>query len=378
MPATTPRPSERDVTPTRQGARTRRARLLAGLLAVGVLAAACGDDGESSSGSAGDAPLNPDGDPNAFPLTIDHVYGSTEIPEVPQRVVTVGLSDQDPVLALGVVPVAVTYWYGEYDHAVWPWAEDELGESEPVVLEEGMFTGEQEFNEEEILNLEPDLILGLWAGVTEEQYDELSRIAPTVVQSDEYPPYGIPWQETTRVTGRALGLEERAEELVTEVEDLFAESRAEHPEFDGVEAVVAERFEDGASFARAPDDPRTRFLTELGFVLPEDIAALLEADSLADVQDGVDVSDEEMDLLDRDLLVWNIGHEPELRDNIEAAPLYDQLDVVRDERVLYVEDELSSGALTWSTVLSLPYALEQLVPELADTVARLDGADGTS
>lgn len=350
----------------------RRALALAGLLVATSLAAACGDDGSSasSSSSSDDAPANPEGDPSAFPLTIDHAYGSTEIPEVPQRVVTLGLSDQDPVLALGVVPVGVTYWYGDYPHAVWPWAQDELGDAEPVVLEEGMFTGDQEFNYEEILDLQPDLILGLWAGITDEQYDQLSNIAPTVVQSDDYPPYGIPWQEITRVTGRALGLEERAEELVDEVEGLFAEARNEHPEFDGVEAIVAERFDEGASFARSPDDPRTRFFTELGFVLPEDIVAMMETDSLTEAQeDGVDISDEQMELLDRDLLVWNIGWEPELRDTIESTPLHDQLQVVQDGRVLFLEDELTSGALTWSTVLSLPYALEQLVPELADVVS---------
>jgi iron complex transport system substrate-binding protein len=337
-------------------------------VAACVLAAACGDDGGSSASSDEAPPANPDGDPAAFPLTIDHAYGSTEIPEVPQKIVTVGLSDQDPVLALGVVPTAVTFWYGDHPHAVWPWAADELGDGEPVVLEDGEFTGEQEFNYEEILALEPDLILGLWAGITEDQYDDLTNIAPTVIQSDEYAPYGSPWQETTRTVGRALGLEDRAEELVDEVEGLFAEARDEHPEFEGVEAIVAERFEEGASFARSREDPRTRFFTELGFVLPEDIAALSESDDPTEVQDGADVSDEQMDLLDRDLLLWNIGWEPELRETIESTPLYDQLDVVRDGRQLFIDDELTSGALTWSTVLSLPYALEQLVPELTEVV----------
>ena len=41
-------------------------------------------------------------------MTIDHAYGSTTIEEEPQRVATLGWSDQDHALALGVVPVGAT------------------------------------------------------------------------------------------------------------------------------------------------------------------------------------------------------------------------------------------------------------------------------
>jgi len=199
--------------------------------------------------------------------------------------------------------------------------------------------------------------------MTPEEYETLSAIAPTVSSSGEYPFFGMPWQETTRVVGQALGQPERAEELVAEVDELFAEAGAEHPEFDGVEMVVAEVFEPGSSFARSAADPRTVFMTQLGFTVPDDIA------DMAGDQDGAEISDEQMELLDRDLLIWNIGFDPSLRQQIEDKPLYSRLDVVADERVMFIEDPLVSGALTWSTVLSLPYAIEHLVPELADAVA---------
>ncbi|GFJ83111.1 hypothetical protein Phou_072910 [Phytohabitans houttuyneae] len=38
-------------------------------------------------------------------MTVAHRYGSTEIKSGPARVVTLGLSDQDAALALGVKPV---------------------------------------------------------------------------------------------------------------------------------------------------------------------------------------------------------------------------------------------------------------------------------
>ncbi|TDD67072.1 iron-siderophore ABC transporter substrate-binding protein [Jiangella aurantiaca] len=331
-----------------------------------LLLAACGsgdDDGSAATGEPDASAAADDAATGEFPASVEHRYGTTELTEAPERIVTLGFSDQDAVLAFGIAPVAVTDWYGEYPHATWPWAQDELGDAEPVVLNEGAFTGMQDFDYEAIAEFEPDLIIGLYTGMTQEEYDTLSVIAPTVASSPDYPEYGMPWQETTRMVGQILGQADRAEELIAEIDQRFADAAAAHPEFEGVEMVVAEQFEPGSSFARSATDPRTVFMTQLGFVLPDDIA------ELAGDLDGAPISDELMTQLDRELLIWNVGHDDSLRAQIEAKPLYDQLQVVQDGRVLFIEDPLVSGALTWSTVLSLPYALEELVPQLASVVA---------
>ena len=70
----------------------------------------------------------------AFPVTVTHALGSTTIESEPQRVVTVGVTEQDTVLAVGVTPVGVTDWYGDQPYATWPWAQDELGDAQPEVL----------------------------------------------------------------------------------------------------------------------------------------------------------------------------------------------------------------------------------------------------
>ncbi|TDC53918.1 iron-siderophore ABC transporter substrate-binding protein [Jiangella ureilytica] len=332
------------------------------VLTVPLLLTACGgDDGDSSATGESSSAAAAAGD-GEFPASVDHRYGTTALTEAPERVVTLGFSDQDFVLAFGIAPVAVTDWYGGYDNATWPWAEDELGDAEPVVMNEGAFTGMQAFAYEEIAELEPDLIIGLYTGMTQEEYDTLSAIAPTVASSPDYPEYGMPWQETTRMVGQILGQGDRAEDLITEIDQQFADAAAAHPEFEGVQMVVAEQFEPGSSFARSATDPRTVFMTQLGFELPDEIA------ELAGDLDGAPISDELMTQLDHDLLIWNVGHDEALRAQIESKPLYDQLQVVQDGRVLFIEDPLVSGALTWATVLSLPYALEELVPQLAEVV----------
>lgn len=338
-----------------------RATALCALLAFAVVACGGDDDDSSSDDSGGEAAASSDG---GFPVTIEHEHGETEIPEEPQNVVTVGLSDHDPVLALGVVPVAVTHWYGEYDYDAWPWAQEALGDGEPAVLNGGAeWTGNAAYNYEEIATYEPDLIVGMYIDMTEEQYDRLSEIAPTIAPSADYPEYGMPWQEATRTVGQALGKVDEAEALIEDVDAKFAEAAAANPDFEGREAVVAE-FYDGAAFARSATDPRTQFMEGLGFVLPEDIA------ELAGDQDGADISAERMDLLDVDgVLVWNIGDDPSVRPEIEGTPLYGQLAVVEEGREVWAEDPVIAGALTWSTVLSIPYAIDELTPLIAEAAA---------
>ena len=71
------------------------------LTLAAALLSACGDDSDTDSGAAA-----PAAEPSAFPVTIEHKYGSTTIEEAPKRIVVAGLREQDSLLALGVVPVA--------------------------------------------------------------------------------------------------------------------------------------------------------------------------------------------------------------------------------------------------------------------------------
>ncbi|MGH8931792.1 MAG: iron-siderophore ABC transporter substrate-binding protein [Egibacteraceae bacterium] len=315
-------------------------------LAIAVmLVATAGVSPAASAASAAEA---------AFPVTIEHKFGSTTITEEPQRVLSLGYSDQDPILALGVVPIAVRYWYGDESDAVFPWARDALGDdTSPEVL------NMPEVNFERIAALQPDVIIATYAGITADEYDTLSQIAPTVAQSGEYIDYGMPWQEVTVAIGRALGRVERAEELVAEVEAQFAAARDEHPEFAGLTlAAVGGEFEGRYGFF-ASADPRARIFSSLGFQLPE------EFDEIAGEQFYGDISAEQLELFDRDVVVFQ---QIQFLENglagLKADPFVQQLDAVREGRVIYVDQELDD-ALAFNSVLSLPFALEGLVPLLA-------------
>ena len=82
----------------------------------------------------------------------------------------VGLTEQDIVLELGYKPIATTEWYGDQPYAVWPWAQKLLGDAKPTVL-----TNADGIQLEKIASLRPDLIIGVNAGLTKKDYDQLSQ-----------------------------------------------------------------------------------------------------------------------------------------------------------------------------------------------------------
>ncbi|MCB0116877.1 MAG: ABC transporter substrate-binding protein, partial [Caldilineaceae bacterium] len=203
----------------------------------------------------------------AFPVTVEHQFGAITIPTAPQRVVSLGYSDQDPILALGVQPVAVRYWFGDADAQVWPWAADKLTDGQPQVL--NMPFGELNF--ETIAALQPDLIIAVSAGIDDAEYETLSQIAPTLAQPSGYVNFGAPWQEQTRLIGRALGKAAQANALVDQTEARFDEVRAANPSFAGATAAIVAPAGEGQIFFSGPQHERQRFLTTLGFVLPTEL-----------------------------------------------------------------------------------------------------------
>jgi iron complex transport system substrate-binding protein len=332
--------------------------ILAALLTA-VLLSACGSDDESTASSGAAAPA----EPLAFPVTIDHKYGSTTIDAAPKRVVVVGLREQDALLALGVVPVATTEWYGEHPGAIFPWAKDELGDAPlPTVLDD---TDGIEI--EKVAAQRPDLILGIYSGMTEKEYSALSKIAPTVAQPKGQPDWGSSWQEETLITGNAIGKPKEAQALVAETEKLVSDTAAEHPEFEGQEAAIVADYQ--GVFVYGPTDVRSRLLEELGFTYPPELLDAFPKEF------GGQLSDERIDALDVGVLIWFAdGDRSEAE--IKRNPLYAKLGVAKQDRDVFIRgDDRVYDATSFVSVLSMPTLMKELVPRIA---AAADGDPATS
>lgn len=340
--------------------------------ALVALLAACGSDDTGSEAAADSTPAETssgddvttdaeptDADAAPFPVTIEHKFGETVIEETPERVVVVGFAEHDMVLALDVIPVGVRDWYGDQPFATWPWAQDELGDAEPEVI------AADALNFEQIAAMRPDVILGLSSGMSDTDYDKLAAIAPTVAQSGDYADYAQPWRERLTTTGLALGLEDKANDVLAETEELLAAAREAHPEFSGASAAVAFAFAD-APGGYASTDNRSALLVDLGFEIPS------EFDELAGDSFYFSLSQEDLSVLDQDVIVWIVSSEAEYEE-IRSMVVRPTLNAYAEGREI-VADPLLAGAFSHSSPLSLEFAIEELVPELA---LALDGDPAT-
>jgi iron complex transport system substrate-binding protein len=336
-------------------------RAMLALLLIAAPLAACGsDDPEPAAGGSADAAA---AEPGVFPVTIEHKYGSTTVESAPERVVVVGLREQDALLALGVAPVATTDWYGDQPGAIFPWAKDELGDAPPpTVLDD---TDGIEI--EKVAAQRPDLILGVYSGITEKEYASLSKIAPTIAQPKGEPDFGSSWQEETLISGKAVGKPSEAQALVDETEQLVADAAAKHPEFGGRTATMVADYR--GVWVYGPKDVRSRLLEELGFTYPKELVDAFPKEY------GGQLSDERIDTLDVDVLIW-FADGDRSKAEIKRDPLYSKLDVSKQDRDVFIRgDDRVYNATSFVSVLSMPTLMEALVPRLA---AAADGDPATS
>ncbi|KAA0115015.1 ABC transporter substrate-binding protein [Mycolicibacterium sp. P9-22] len=282
-------------------------------------------------------------------IVIAHKFGETKLTGNPQRVVTVGWNDQDDVLALGVVPVGTRSFFDNYND--FPWVKEATdGKGVPIIPGD-------DINFEAIAKAKPDVIFAIYETIDKKTYDQLSQIAPTVIQSDDYGDEETPWDVQLLTIGKALGKEDEAHVRVDEVNARITEIKNAHPEFADKTLVADYTSELSSQYLLAEGDPRRQLFDELGFKAQPDTG---------------DVSDEKLSLLEGDVLFVN----GLTKEQLAGSPAFRRLNVVQDDRTLYAgSDSTLSGALTFSGPDALLYALNVLTPQLSNALTGKPVAD---
>jgi iron complex transport system substrate-binding protein len=283
------------------------------------------------------------------PLTITHAFGETTIPEPPKRVVSAGFTGQDDLLALGIVPVAVTAWFGDQPFGVWPWAQPKLGNAKPVVL--NLDNGIQV---QRIAGLKPDLIVATDAGLDQDTYQKLAAIAPTLAQSDG-DAFFEPWKDQAKAIGQAVYQSGQITSLINGVDKGFTAVADKHPQFKNKRVVLMQgKLHDDNIVATT--GWRTEFLTQMGLTIPESIAAL------AVDQERAFISRDKIKsvLGAADLLIWTTESDQDQADLL-ANPDVAEL---RSRSVFTTKDQ--AGAIAYASPLSYPLVADQLPPLIAN------------
>ena len=265
-----------------------------------LTAVSCGSDESSSWGSTGSTTASEASsvdtvDAGAFPVTIPTKFGDITVDAEPQRVVSLGFSDQDFLLALGVTPIAIRDWYGDQPFGTWPWAQDEFGDAEPTVLLSSGISTSRRLRRCSPTSSSPSRRVSPIATTRPSR-----KMAPTFAQPGDYIDYGTPWDVTTEVIGKAVGKSAEATAIVEHVERAVRHGPRDHPEFEGATAAVAFYFDECP--ARTP--PQTAAAASSPISASR---SRPKFDELAGDQFYFSVSGEELRVLDTDVLVWIVG-----------------------------------------------------------------------
>src|SRR5271168_1794702 len=319
---------------------SRRGFLRAGV-AAGLLVAA-----PTACSSHKPAPATGSG---GAPVTITHAFGETTIPEPPKRVVSAGFSEQDDLLALGVVPIAVTNWFGDQPFGVWPWARTKLGNAKPVVLD--LDNGIQL---QQIGALLPDLIVATDAGVDEDTYQKLAAIAPTLPQSDGYA-FFEPWKDQATAIGQAVFRPDQIKSLITGVDKSFAGVADKYPQFKNKRVLLLQgRLHDDNVVATT--GWRTEFLTQMGLAIVDSVTPFA-----VDQQRAFIPRDKIKSALGAaDLLIWTTEND----DDQAALVANPDVAALRAPSVFTTKDQ--AGAIAFASPLSYPLVADQLPPLIAN------------
>lgn len=329
----------------RSSLRLRRVLAAAGAVVAAslVLAGCASGSGSSESSSASSS----DG---AFPVSITTALGTTTIDSQPKRVVALGWGDAETALELGVQPVGASDWLAFGGDGVGPWLKDAYTKSPKIIQ-----TLEPSY--EDILKLNPDLILDVKSSGDKDRYDKLSAIAPTVAIPKGGENYLASTEEQTTMIAKALGKESEGKKLLSDLDDAYAAARKAHPDFEGKSAVVGAYSSEGFG-AYASTDSRSSFMKNLGFTIPSAI------DKEAGKAFSVTLSDENLDLLDADLtLVLPIYVDAS---KAESDPLFQKVPSVEAGHYIVFDNKDVSSAFSMGTTAAIEWALDKLPAQFED------------
>jgi len=302
-----------------------------------------------------------------YPITIKHAFGETVIESKPERVVTIQWGNQDVALALGVVPTgfSAANFGVQDDSGLLPWTAEkleELGVKDPNVFQD---TDGLDF--EAISDAQPDVILAAYSGITQEDYDMLSKIAPVVA----YPKaaWATTWREQVEWNAAGMGMKKEGEQLIKDTEAMIQEKLTEYPQIKGKKVVWANFSAKDLSKLHiyTPVDARGAFLGELGLEYPESVTEIIKDPKSY----SLELSAENVEALyDADIIV-GYGDDA-LYQAIKADPLLGKIPAVERGSVAFIESDTPLVAAGTPTPLSISYTIDDYLKLIGGAIDKIN------
>lgn len=334
-------------------------KLLAALLSALVLISGCG--AASSESEKTRSAQGSDG----FPVTIEHAFGTTRIEAKPERVATISWGNHEVPLALGVVPVGMSKatWGDDNNNGILPWVEDklqELGGETPALFDET-----DGLPYEEIANTQPDVILAAYSGLTKEEYETLSKIAPVVAYPDL--PWSTSYEDMIKLNSKALGLSDEGDKLIDTLHSEVANALEKNAALKSAKTMFA--YIDPADFSKigfyTTHDTRPGFLASVGVPTP----AVVTEESAKSDEFYVTISAEQADRLnDVDLVITYGDPSSDLLAKLQADPLLSKIPAIAKGQVAILENSTPLAAMGNPAPLSISWGIDRYLGELAQAL----------
>lgn len=289
-------------------------------------------------------------------IVLDHAFGQTILDKKPERVATIAWGNHDVALALGIVPVGLSKAnYGvSADKGVLPWTEEKIKELNGKA---NLFDDLDGLNFEAISNSKPDVILAGYSGITKEDYDTLSKIAPVAAYKSK--PWQTLWRDMIRIDSKALGMEKEGDELIKNTEARISKELEKHPEIKGkikgkkVLFTMINAADTSKFWIYTSKDPRANYLTDLGLVFPESLKEFESEDSFAK-----EISAEEANKInDADVII--IYGDDKTLEALQKDPLLGKINAIKNGAVAVIPDNTPLAASCTPTPLSINYTIEE-------------------
>lgn len=289
-------------------------------------------------------------------IVLDHAFGQTILDKKPERVATIAWGNHDVALALGIVPVGLSKAnYGVIaDKGVLPWTEEKIKELNGKA---NLFDDLDGLNFEAISNSKPDVILAGYSGITKEDYDTLSKIAPVAAYKSK--PWQTLWRDMIRIDSKALGMEKEGDELIKNTEARISKELEKYPEIKGkikgkkVLFTMINAADTSKFWIYTSKDPRANYLTDLGLVFPESLKEFESEDSFAK-----EISAEEANKINDADVIITYGDDKTL-EALQKDPLLGKINAIKNGAVAVIPDNTPLAASCTPTPLSINYTIEE-------------------
>ncbi|WP_405682809.1 iron-siderophore ABC transporter substrate-binding protein [Streptomyces sp. NBC_00057] len=343
---------------TRVRRRTLAATATAAALVLVLGGCSSSDDGKETSGASGKSS-------GAFPVSIKSALGTAEIKEQPERIVTLGQGSAETAIALGHTPVGMEkYEWGSDKTGYLPWIHEAVKKSGDKLPTQ--FTGGEDIDFEAITELEPDVILAPWSGITQKDYDILKDIAPTVAYPDLA--WSTDWDQQIDIIGKALGQTDEAKGLVSKIEKQLSDAAATRPNYKDYKFSYIYNTGPGTLGVFKPEEQRVKMLSSLGLTVDPVVNTFKETKGTDSALIGLENAEK---LKDSDLL-FTFYMDDKSRKEIEAQPLYAAMPAVKSGAVVYSKDNSFVTASSIINPLTVPWVIDRYLPLIDKAIKAAD------